>query len=70
MREWGKTIAMDLIRWVLLIFDLLKLQQFVAGNPSVGLDIPSLTAILVPVPARIGGRLSRGPTALHHRSDL
>lgn len=70
MREWGKTIAMDLMRWVSLFFDLRNVQQFIAGNPPAGLDIPSLTAILVPVPARIGGRLSRGPTPLHHRSDL
>jgi hypothetical protein len=68
MKEWGKKKAMDLIRSILLFFGLVKLRQLVAENPLVSLDTPLLAAILVPVPARNGGRLSRGPTALRYRS--
>lgn len=68
MKGWGKNTAMDLIRFMLLFFSLVKLRQLVTENPSVRLDTPLLAAILVPDPARIGGRLSRGPTPLRYRS--
>ena len=69
MRDWGKDIAMDLIRWILLFFGAHRMQPF-TENPTLLLDEPLATAKLVRVRARAGTRLSRGPTALHHRSDL
>lgn len=68
MKEWGKRIAMDLIRSILVFIGLVKLQQLAPENPLVKLDMPLLAAIWVPVPARNGGRLSRGPTSLRYRS--
>jgi hypothetical protein len=70
MREWGKTIAIDLIRWILLFFNAYRMRQHVWENPRMNGDVPLATAALAPVRARSGGRLSRGPTALHRRSDL
>lgn len=69
MRDWGKTIAMDLIRWVLLFFDACKVQP-VTENPTPIVGKPLAMARSVRVRARGETRLSRGPTALHHRSDL
>ncbi len=70
MREWGKTIAMDLIRSILLFFGSFKMQQPITENPRVALGLPTATASLVLVRARAGARMSRDPTALHQRSDL
>ena len=70
MRDWGKTIGIDLIRWILLLFGSHGMQQPITENPRLTVDLPLATANLVRVHARAGTRLSRGPTALHQRSDL
>lgn len=70
MRDWGKTTAMDLIRWILLFLGAYKMRQAFAENPTLTPDVPLATANLVRVRPPGGARLSRGPTALHQRSDL
>ena len=68
MREWGKTITMDLIRWVLLLFDSLTTRQSLTENPDI--RKPMFMAMGVPGRTRSGGQSCRGPTALNRRSDL
>ena len=70
MREWGNTIAMDLIRWIFLFFDSLAMRQRVTANPGMKLDKPLTMALVAPALARSGGRMSRGPTSVNRRSDL
>jgi hypothetical protein len=70
MREWGNTIAMDLIRWILLFFDSLAMRQPVAANPEMEVDKPLTMAIVAPALARSFGRMSRGPTPVNRRTDL
>ena len=70
MRDWGKTIAMDLIRGIIVFFGSQGMRQPVTENPRVPADLPLTRANLVRAHARAGTRLSRGPTALHQRSDL
>jgi hypothetical protein len=70
MREWGKTITMDLIRWVLLLFDSLIMRQPRTENPDIRLDEPLAMAMGVPAQIRYGGQSCRGPTSLNRRSDL
>jgi len=61
---------MDLIRWILLFLGSQGMQQPITENPRVTVDLPLTTANSVRAHARAGTRLSRGPTALHQRSDL
>jgi len=70
MKEWEKTIAVDLIRWIFLFYDSLAMWQPRTESPKNRLDIPLTTAMLVPARALIRGRLSWGPTSLNRRSDL
>ena len=70
MREWGSTIAMDLIRWVCLLFDSLIMRQPVTANPETDMDKPLTLAIVTLALNRFEGRWSRGPTAVNRRSDL
>jgi hypothetical protein len=69
MRDWGKTIAIDLIRWILLLFGSHEMRQLITENPKLTVGLPSATANYVRVYSRSGTRLSRGPTGLHPRSD-
>jgi hypothetical protein len=48
MREWGKTITMDLIRWVLLLFDSLTMRQPRTENPDIRLGKPLALAMAMP----------------------
>lgn len=68
--EWGKTIAVDLIRWIFLFYDSLKMRQPRTESPKILLDIPLTVAMLVPAGARERWRLSRGPTSLNRRSNF
>ena len=70
MREWRSTIAMDLIRWVCLLFDSLVMRQPVTANPEAYMDKPLTPAIGTPALDWSDGRWSRGPTAVNRRSDL
>jgi hypothetical protein len=70
MREWGKTITMDLIRWVLLLFDSLTMRQPCTENPDIRLGKPLAMAKGIPVRTNRGGQSCRGPTSLNRRSDL
>lgn len=70
MREWGKTITMDLIRWVLLLFDSFTMRQPRTENPDIRLAKQLAMAMGVPARSRRGGRSCRGPTSLNRRSDL
>lgn len=70
MREWGNTIAMDLIRWMISLVDSLTMGPLDAGNPALRLVEPLATATAVLKLARYGGRSSRGPTRLNRCSDL
>ena len=70
MMEWGKTIAVDLIRWIFLFYDSPKMRQPRTESPKILLDIPLTVAILVPARARERRRLSRGPTSLNRRSNF
>lgn len=70
MREWGKKITMDLIRWVLLLFDSLTMRQPRTENPDIRLGKPLALAMAMPARIRFGGQSCRGPTSLNRRSDL
>lgn len=70
MREWGSTIAMDLIRWVFMFFDLQVMWQPVTARPEIRREKPLMRAIGVPALERPNRRWSRGPTAANRRSDL
>jgi hypothetical protein len=69
MRAWRKTFAMDLIRWILLVFDSQRTRQPVTENPRIRMDIPLAMTGVVPLRIRRGGRLPRGPTSRNRRSD-
>ena len=62
--------AMDLIRWIILFFDSLRVRQPITENPKLGMDLRLVLARVAPVQTRSGGRMSRGPTSVNRRSDL
>lgn len=61
---------MDLIRWILLFFDSLRMRRPTRVCRNIGIEIPMATATLVPVRAQSGRRLPRGPNLVNRRSDL
>ena len=70
MRERRKAIAMDLIRWIFLFFDSLRIRQPVTENPRVQMDAGLAAVQIVRVTGHRTRRWSRGPTSLLRRSDL
>ena len=70
MREWVETFANNLIGWIILLFDALRIRQHVTSYPEFGMAIPLEIERVAPMPVRSGQRLARGPTSPHRRSDF
>ena len=70
MRELGKALAMDLIRWIWLFLHSFGIRRPVTEKTEIGMDTPLTRIYLVPARACNGGRMSRGPTAPNRRSNL
>jgi len=51
-----KDVAMNLIRWILLFFDALRLRQPVSKSPRMRMDIPLTLTRVVPIPVHCGER--------------
>jgi len=61
---------MDLIRWIFLFFNSLRIRQPVTENPKVRMDAELAAVQIVRMTGHYTRRWSRGPTPLHRRSDL
>jgi hypothetical protein len=70
MGKSGKTLAMDLIRWIWLFMGSLGTRRLRPENPKISMEIPLTGLIRVPVRVSSGGRLSRGPNAPNRRANL
>jgi hypothetical protein len=70
MREWVETFANNLIGWIVLLFDALRIRQRITGYPEFGMAIPLQMKRVAPMPVRPGKRSTRGLTSPHRRSDL
>jgi hypothetical protein len=70
MRELGKALSMDLIRWIWLFLNSLGIRQPGTEHREIRMDIPLAKTSLAPAYSRSGGRSSRGPTIPNRRSDL
>ena len=70
MRERRKAIAMDLIRWIFLFFDSLRVRRPVTENPRIRRDTRLATTQVVGISGHCEGRWLRGPTSPPRRSDL
>jgi hypothetical protein len=70
MREWVETFANNLIGWIILFFDALRIRQRVTNYPEFGMAIPLEIERIAPTPVRSGQRSTRGPTSPHRRSDF
>ena len=54
MREWGETFTNNLIGWIILLFDALRIRH--TSYPEFGMAIPLEIERVAPTPVRSGQR--------------
>jgi len=70
MRQWVETLAINLIGWIVLLFDALRIRQRISRYPEFAMAIPLEVKTVAPRPVWSGQRTTRGPTSPHRRSDF